>query len=115
MVFVYGTLMPGQSRWPLIRQSVARVEQATVGGALYDTGHGYPAARFDEAGKIEGWRLTLHPANRQQALTTIDGIEGDLYERVMVTTTDGDEAVSYQWRGGTDDMERLGGRWVTGP
>ncbi|NIT14117.1 MAG: hypothetical protein GTN99_07750, partial [Candidatus Dadabacteria bacterium] len=44
-LFVYGTLLQGESRnhwlsdWKLI-------DAFEIGGTLYDTGHGYPAADF---------------------------------------------------------------------
>lgn len=42
-LFVYGTLMPGRLRWPLVADDVVDRRPATVPGTLYDTGHGYPA------------------------------------------------------------------------
>jgi len=112
MVFVYGTLMPGHLRWDLIRGWVAAVGAATVAGGLYDTGSGYPAARFDEPGRVEGWLLTLHPAGRPAALRAFDQIEGPQYRRVAVTTLAGDEAIGYEWVASTDGLVRLDGRWT---
>jgi gamma-glutamylcyclotransferase (GGCT)/AIG2-like uncharacterized protein YtfP len=114
MVFVYGTLMPGHLRWPLIRRLVAKVEVATVPGRLYDTGQGYPAARFDDQGEIDGWVLALHPAHRERALTALDRIEGDQYRRVDVRTLEGTAALSYEWIGALADLRPLGRRWEGG-
>ena len=60
-LFVYGTLRPGQERWPFLAPFVTDdgYDDAAV-GALYDTGNGYPAARFDHAGTIHGRVYPLH-------------------------------------------------------
>jgi Gamma-glutamyl cyclotransferase, AIG2-like len=42
-LFVYGTLMPGRLRWPLVAADVVRQRPSAVRGTLYDTGRGYPA------------------------------------------------------------------------
>ena len=68
-LFVYGTLRPGQERWPHLAPFV--VDQGhddTVPGALYDTGNGYPAARFDRAGTIHGRVYSLHVDRLDEAL-----------------------------------------------
>ncbi|MEI2422358.1 hypothetical protein V6O07_18910, partial [Arthrospira platensis SPKY2] len=47
-LFAYGTLLPGDERWPLLSPFV--VDEGWVDrvpGELFDTGLGYPAARFD--------------------------------------------------------------------
>ena len=50
-LFVYGTLQPGDVRWPFLAPYVAdEGVPDTVCGRVYDTGRGYPAARFDEPG-----------------------------------------------------------------
>lgn len=112
-MFVYGTLMPGQSRWELIRPHVAALEQATTTGQLFDTGQEFPAARFDRPGEILGWVLTLHPAGQEEVLALLDRIEGDRYRRVTVETSDGDEALTYEWVGPVDDLEPIDGDWLS--
>ena len=47
-VFVYGTLMPGRLRWPLIELQATGHRPAAVPGRLFDTGQGWPAALFDD-------------------------------------------------------------------
>jgi gamma-glutamylcyclotransferase (GGCT)/AIG2-like uncharacterized protein YtfP len=111
VVFVYGSLMPGHERWPIVEPFVAHVEVASVQGRLYDTGYGFPAARFDEPGAIPGWLLVLHPASRARALAALDEVEGELYDRVRVTTEDGEQAESYQWRGPLTGLRALDGPW----
>jgi gamma-glutamylcyclotransferase (GGCT)/AIG2-like uncharacterized protein YtfP len=48
-LFVYGTLMPGQGRWPLLAPLVtsAEPEPASAAGRLYRTPYGWPAAVLD--------------------------------------------------------------------
>ena len=50
-LFVYGTLQPGDVRWPFLAPYVADdgVPDA-VDGRVYDTGRGYPAAIFGRDG-----------------------------------------------------------------
>lgn len=110
-VFVYGTLMPDHWRFPAIEHFVASRRPATVPGRLYDTGEGYPAARFDEHGEVRGWLLEIRPGLAGAALATLDQIEGDLYRPVEVVTTDGDEAISYEWDEDVDDLYPLDGEW----
>jgi gamma-glutamylcyclotransferase (GGCT)/AIG2-like uncharacterized protein YtfP len=110
-LFVYGTLMPGHCRWSTVEPFVADRQEATVAGRLYDTGWDYPAARFDEAGEIDGWLLVLHGGRLAEALAELDEVEGDEYDRVVVTTRAGAAAWSYAWRGRTDLLDPLGRRW----
>ncbi|MEG3598897.1 MAG: gamma-glutamylcyclotransferase, partial [Actinomycetota bacterium] len=49
-LFVYGTLLPGDVRWPLLERYVTGEGRPdAVSGLLYDTGLDYPAAIFDES------------------------------------------------------------------
>jgi gamma-glutamylcyclotransferase (GGCT)/AIG2-like uncharacterized protein YtfP len=114
MLFVYGTLMPGHLRWPLIERFVRSSEPASVAGRLYDTGHGFPAARFDVDGVIEGHLLSFGPDDLDEAWRTVDAIEGegDLYHRVAVATLEGVPAQSYAWAGDTSGLLALGRRWA---
>ena len=114
-VFVYGTLLPGESRWPLIAEHVLDVERAAAPGDLYDTGRGYPAAVFApaagagrSAGRVPGARLTV----LDDLLPLLDGIEGEgtLYRRVEVATDQG-PAWSYEWLGPVDGLAPLPAGW----
>ncbi|MEM9606075.1 MAG: gamma-glutamylcyclotransferase [Actinomycetota bacterium] len=107
-VFVYGTLMPGHLRWHHIEPYVVERWQDKVSGQLYDTGRGYPGARFEEAGHIPGWGLRLDEARLEEALDLLDEIEGPhQYERVLVDTGVGRPAWSYRMLLETDGMERI--------
>lgn len=112
-VFVYGTLMPGGSRWPHLRPYAGAWEPASAAGRLWDTGRGYPAATFDDDGDdIPGVAVTLTPELGAEALRLLDEIEGEgsLYRRVEVTTSVG-AALSYEWIGSTAGFARLRGGW----
>jgi gamma-glutamylcyclotransferase (GGCT)/AIG2-like uncharacterized protein YtfP len=109
-IFVYGTLMPGRLRWPMIRSVVIAATEAVVHGVLYDTGFGYPAACFDEAGRVEGWLLELDPQRRSRTLDLLDRVEGSGYRRVEVETTDGHRALAYEWLGPREGLAPLP-RW----
>jgi gamma-glutamylcyclotransferase (GGCT)/AIG2-like uncharacterized protein YtfP len=107
-VFVYGTLMPGHLRWRHIEPYVVDRRQDHVPGQLYDTGRGYPGARFDEPGRIPGWALSLESALLDEALALLDEIEGPhLYDRVVVETGVGRPAWSYRMLLDPDGMEPI--------
>ncbi|MDH3754970.1 MAG: gamma-glutamylcyclotransferase, partial [Acidimicrobiia bacterium] len=94
LLFVYGTLMPGDVRWPLVADQVLAARRSRVRGRLFDTGEGYPGARFDLDGEIEGWILELRPDSLATTLASLDHIEGavwGLYRRVTVMSSGGDE------------------------
>jgi gamma-glutamylcyclotransferase (GGCT)/AIG2-like uncharacterized protein YtfP len=83
-VFVYGLLKPGQRLHHVAEPYVERVEPARTTGRLYDAG--VPAARFDEAGEIEGYVLWLDPEKLDEALRVLDSLEdeGVDYRRVAI-------------------------------
>ncbi|MEY2444115.1 MAG: phosphatidylcholine synthase [Ilumatobacteraceae bacterium] len=118
-LFVYGTLAPGQQRWPHLAPFVVdEGHDAAVVGALYDTGNGYPAARFDRPGVITGRIYELRVEHLDEALRQLDEVEGavlDLFGRVAVTTVAGVEAWAYEYHGDADLREIAGGRWVASP
>lgn len=99
-LFVYGTLRPGEVRWHHLEPFVVgEGATASVEGGLYDTGLGYPAAMFDEAGTIHGRVYELAPGTLAAALAHLDEVEGavrGLYHRITVRTVDGREAWAYQ-------------------
>ncbi len=113
--FVYGTLMPGHLRWPLLEPYVVDHVPGTVAGRLYDTGWGYPAARFDEAGEISGVVCVLDPARVDEVWALLDEVEGAQYQRrvVEVAVVDGPtvRAGSYEFRAGHQGLADLHGRW----
>jgi gamma-glutamylcyclotransferase (GGCT)/AIG2-like uncharacterized protein YtfP len=112
-VFVYGTTQPGHVRYEFIEDFVAHTRPARVVGQLFDTGAGYPAAKFGEGRSlIEGHLLELHPDLVDEAFRTFAEIEADLYAPVEVETVEGESATAYEWIGSTDGFELLDGVWT---
>jgi len=118
-LFVYGTLMPGGSLWPVLAGYAVSWERVTARGRMWDTGHGYPAVRFEAAcetvpGSIPGVLVTLDPSRATAAIQVLDRIEdvGRLYRRVEVTTSVG-QALAYEWLGAVDGLAALPDGWPT--
>ena len=116
-LFVYGTLRPGQLRWPFLAPYVDdEGHDATVSGTLYNTGNDYPAARFDRAGTIHGRVYPMNLERLDEALVLLDEVEGaviDLFRRVTVTTSTGIEAWAYEYGGETNFPAIPSGNWLT--
>lgn len=115
-VFAYGTLLPGEVRWSILAPFVVdEGTDDTVGGRLFDTGVGYPAARFDGHAIIHGRVFTMHAATYEHALIRLDEVEGAVegaYRRVEVTTAAGVRAWAYEYGGGLDLVEIPSGSWL---
>ena len=115
-LFVYGTLRPGEARWPHLAPFVDdEGHDDVVSGALYDTGHGYPAARFDHSGTIHGRVYPLHVDRLDECLQLLDEVEAavlDLFRRVAITTSTGVSAWAYEYCGETQLPEIVSGSWV---
>src|SRR5215218_2498392 len=112
-VFVYGTLMPGEPLWPLLEPYAADWAPATSFGRLWDTGNGYPGARFDGRGDpVSGVLVLLDGARTTKAVEVLDDIEeeGTLYRRVEVTTSGG-PAFAYEWLGAVEGLRMLPEGW----
>lgn len=120
-LFVYGTLLPGDVRWPILEPFAADegVSDA-VHGELFDTGLEYPAAIFDSTSPqlVYGRRYELHRGSLDEALRRLD-IEEDvvlgLYRRVGVTTEAGIAAWAYQYGEGLDLTPIPSGNWFDRP
>jgi len=112
-LFVYGTLMPDEPLWPALAQFAVSWEAVTAQGRLWDTGRGYPAVRFDDAGGVvPGVLVDLDPDRAAEAIEELDRIEdeGRLYRRLEVTTSRG-PALAYEWLGSTDGLAHLPEGW----
>lgn len=125
-MFVYGTLRPGEERWPLLAPFV--VDEGwddAVWGRLYDTGCGYPGATFHDverngheaggaAALIIGRTVQLLEVSLRRALEVIDHeediVEG-IYRRVLVTTRAGVRAWAYEWAASVDLAVIDSGDW----
>lgn len=115
-LFVYGTLRPGDVRWPILAPYVAGDGVAdAVTGRVYDTGRGYPAARFDEVGTIVGRTYELRRDRLAEGLAVLDQEESSVeggYRRVVVTTTSETRAWAYEYGGGLELAPIESGDWL---
>jgi gamma-glutamylcyclotransferase (GGCT)/AIG2-like uncharacterized protein YtfP len=115
-LFVYGTLKPGQSRWPALAPFVDPLEPvvaAEVEGRLWATPWGWPALT-PGTGPVRGVLVTLRPDRVEDALARLDEIEGvdtGLFERVAAKTSAGTVCSIYLWPKGTDGFTLLDGEW----
>jgi len=103
-VFVYGSSMPGESRYDEIKEYVESSARAVVDGLLYDTGLGYPAAKFEPGGQIPGFLLTLDPATADAFMREQTALESGLFAPVTVQTHSGVAATAWEWIGATDGL-----------
>lgn len=114
-VFVYGTLRPGDVRWPLLQPFVASAGFADeVDGELFDTGLDYPAAVFGGSGRIVGETFELIAATLELALAVLDDEEdtvAGLYRRVAITTRSGHDAWAYEYGTGLTLAPIASGDW----
>ena len=114
-LFVYGTLMPGRLRWPLIELEVTGTRETSITGTLLDTGRGYPALVLDGAGPVHGWVLELDPARLDGVLDELDRIEGPDYARATARASDGSHVQTYVFLGDPTECRPLpDGRWPDG-
>ena len=115
-LFVYGTLKPGQSRWPALAPFVDPLEPvvaAEVEGQLWATPWGWPALTRG-TGPVRGVLVTLRPDGLEDALARLDEIEGvdtGLFERVATTTCAGTSCLMYLWPKDTEGFTLLEGEW----
>jgi gamma-glutamylcyclotransferase (GGCT)/AIG2-like uncharacterized protein YtfP len=116
-LFVYGTLRPGEQRWNHLAPFVVDDGHAdSANGALYDTGNGYPAARFDHPGSIRGMVYELRVERLAECLELLDEVEGavlDLFHRVAITTSAGLAAWAYEYGGDNQFAEITSGDWIS--
>ena len=115
-LFVYGTLRPGEQRWPFLQPFVLdEGRDDSVAGVLYDTGHGYPAAKFDRPGLVHGRVYPLNTDRLDECLELLDEVEGavqDLFRRVAITTSGGIEAWAYEYCNDADFRDIASGDWL---
>ena len=116
-LFVYGTLRPGDVRWPLLEPFVAGDGWTDeVVGRLFDTGLDYPAALFGGEGTIVGRTYPLLEQHLDECLRVIDDEEdtvAGLYRRVAVQTRDGHHAWAYEYGTGLELVPIPSGDWFT--
>ncbi len=119
-LFVYGSLKPGESRWPLIADLVEVVGPATAHGRIVATPMGWPAATFSGAGIVHGLLLRARgPVAARELWQVSDRLEdaGRLFiRRIIRVELDGrmQLAAAYAWnpaRGAPPGKPIPGGRW----
>lgn len=119
-IFLYGTLIPGEERWPHLEPFVTSVEPDTARGLVYETEFGYPAARFDCTNTvpnlIHGVTVAIDPDIADECMELVDEIEAaeaGLFHRIVVVTGAGRTAWSYQYGTGLDSLETIrSGSWI---
>jgi gamma-glutamylcyclotransferase (GGCT)/AIG2-like uncharacterized protein YtfP len=114
-LFAYGLLQPGQESWRLVGPyAAAPPRPATVPGAVFDTGRGYPAWLPRVAGSTPGVVVRLRdPA---ALLPDLDAYEGPEYQRIrVVVPADGTVCWAYAWAAGSRGLQPLPTGWATRP
>ena len=112
-LFAYGLLQPGQVSWERVRAHAAGPAQpTTVAGAVFDSGHGYPAWLPDAPGVTPG--VVVPVRDPAELLPTLDAYEGPEYERVRAVAGGPDQTVcwAYAWRGDREGLVALPGGWA---
>jgi gamma-glutamylcyclotransferase (GGCT)/AIG2-like uncharacterized protein YtfP len=111
-LFVYGTLMPGRLRWPILEPFATAYRDATVPGTIYDSREGWPVAVFAEGtATVPGVLVDLDPAWVTTALPILDDVEDtatDKLRRIVIATTDGARAWAYHHHHPVDGLRRIG-------
>lgn len=109
-LFVYGTLQPGASHWPMLEPlAAAEPRRAALPGKLFDTGLGYPALRLGDGPGVSGWVVEL--AAPATTLSILDEYEGREYRRTRVKLADDTIAWTYVWVDPFDGMSELTTPW----
>lgn len=118
-LFVYGTLRPGDVRWPLLERYVDDDgTDDTAPGHVFDTGLDYPAAVFGGDGRIRGRLYRLNATLLDEGLAALDEEEdtvAGLYRRVRITTGSGVEAWAYAYGDGLELTPIPSGDWFDRP
>lgn len=100
-VFVYGTLRPGQSRWPHVEPYVIDHQPDSAVGRRVDTGLGFPGLVPDAESVTRGTLLRVRPESHRELIRILDAIEGhpDFYRRSLIRLLSGALAWAYIWCG----------------
>jgi hypothetical protein len=121
-LFIYGTLKPGESRWPQLKPFLeGDLVPTHVGGRLWDTGLGHPAwtapDTVEDEGRVEGLYGVLSSSAAARAWAHVvdveGGVEGD-YEPYVVRTELGRLALSFGYGGYRARLRPISG-WKCGP
>ncbi len=105
-LFVYGSSMPGMARYDSISRYVTASVRDSTDGLLYDSGLGYPLAKFGPGSEVRGFVLWLDPATADTAMAEMTRVEAGLFHPVTVRTRTGITAQAFEWIGSTDNLPR---------
>jgi gamma-glutamylcyclotransferase (GGCT)/AIG2-like uncharacterized protein YtfP len=94
-IFVYGTLLTGQTARSLIANHVARWEPARTTGKMYAFPMGYPGIVDAPEGPIIGELIWLKELAAAFAL--LDAYEGDDFHRVLKRVWARDDREEWSW------------------
>jgi gamma-glutamylcyclotransferase (GGCT)/AIG2-like uncharacterized protein YtfP len=96
-VFVYGTLMTGQSRHALLAAGkIKSIVPASISGELIDLGE-YPALRLSAHAKSRVAGELIEFAALDEVIEQIDNEEGPQYRREIVNVTLNDGQSRFAW------------------
>lgn len=115
-LFVYGTLKPGRSRWPILQPHIepdASLVTDAVEGRLWFTPWGWPALTAGSE-TVRGVLVELRSDQVDVALAELDAVEGvgsDLFDRAEIVTRAGVRCWVYLWPNSTDGLEPVDGSW----
>lgn len=107
VIFVYGSAMPGEWGYDVIERFVESTHRDEVEGTLFDSGRGYPMAKFELGGTIPGFRLVLDEATLEDAMRALTQFEAGSFAPVEVRTNSGATARAFEWIGSTDGFPRI--------
>ena len=96
-VFVYGTLLQGESRCSFL-SDCKLLKTLEIPGTLYDTKRGYPAAVFDEGSRntVAGELYIMdNPDNKIAELDVVEDVDSGLFKKVILKHN-GEEFISYE-------------------
>jgi len=117
-LFVYGTLLPGDVRFPLLEPFIVDGGWPDrIAGELFDTGEDYPAAVLTAGASsmIVGNTFALLETSLVRSLEVLDDVEGVVdgdYRRVAITTESGVRAWVYEGGGGLPLTPIPSGDWL---
>jgi gamma-glutamylcyclotransferase (GGCT)/AIG2-like uncharacterized protein YtfP len=104
LLFVYGTLMRGERRFPQLPMSPKTVHRAhTTGRLIHITDGGYPGLLKGE-GRVHGDLMSFDDSDEAEVFHTLDSIEGyygpdqkNHYDRKRILVAREDDKVFEAW------------------
>lgn len=116
-LFVYGTLMSGQTNSQFIPPEMIRsIQRASVSASLYDSGSGFPALVLDEPDAGTVWGELVHVEEMPALLQKLDWLEGfrgygkeSLFHRLLleITGEDGQSLRAWCYAAAHSDLLRV--------